>query len=322
MELHSMLPLLTLLFLPSTQAHFFGPVAVGFGVGLVGVHREFPVATSIVSSRSSRQYSLTTFFQSTPYATFGYTQKTYSVTDHFYTPNNLAYYQPNIYHYHSTPWGVRLLPGRKKRAAEKAKARREALTAVGKTKVDIDVLPVSKISDVAANITAGFNDKIWYNDMSYKDRDDCGKRMLCELNAKFADGQPMEEDEIAIASSFGKGSELDIAEETMEFDIAAVVGKQLGFGMCERRYRRCETPVSRIMEMIRVEIGDLEKVEKELKTGETTLEDIENAIAEEKEEVGRLTAKDLLAPPPTTTTASPAFYPQIYSQIWGASSRN
>ncbi len=32
------------------------------------------------------------------------------------------------------------------------------------------------------------NDKlmsqIWYNDMSYKDRDDCGKRLLCELNAK------------------------------------------------------------------------------------------------------------------------------------------
>ncbi len=26
--------------------------------------------------------------------------------------------------------------------------------------------------------------QIWYNDMSYKDRDDCGKRLLCELNAK------------------------------------------------------------------------------------------------------------------------------------------
>jgi len=291
--------------LPSIQAHFFGPVAVGFGVGLVGVHREFPVATSIVSSRSSRQYSLSTFYQSTPYATFGYSTKTYTVTDHFYTPNNLAYYQPNIFHYHSTPWGVRLLPGRKKRAAENARKRREALTAVGS--VDINALPVSKISDVAANITAGYNDKIWYNDMSYKDRDDCGKRLLCELNAKFADGQPMEEDEMAIASAFGKGNELDIAEETMEFDIAAVVGKQIGFAMCERRYRRCETPVWRIMEMIRVEINDLEEVERDLKSGEATLEDIENALVEEREEVDMLSRLDLTRTTtvPTTTQEPP-----------------
>jgi hypothetical protein len=48
------------------QGHFFGPVAVGFGVGLVGVYKEFPVATSIVSSRSSRQYSLSTFYQVQP----------------------------------------------------------------------------------------------------------------------------------------------------------------------------------------------------------------------------------------------------------------
>ena len=34
--------------------HFFGPPAVGFGVGLLSVHRRFPVATSIVSRRASR----------------------------------------------------------------------------------------------------------------------------------------------------------------------------------------------------------------------------------------------------------------------------
>ena len=63
--------------------------------------------------------------------------------------------------------------------------------------------------------------------MSFKDRDDCSKRLLCELNAKYADGQPMEEDEITIALSFGNGDEVDIGEETMDFDIAAVVGKQV-----------------------------------------------------------------------------------------------
>ena len=34
--------------------HFFGPPAVGLGVGLLSVHRRFPVATSIVSRRASR----------------------------------------------------------------------------------------------------------------------------------------------------------------------------------------------------------------------------------------------------------------------------
>ena len=63
--------------------------------------------------------------------------------------------------------------------------------------------------------------------MSFKDRDDCSKRLLCELNAKYTDGQPMEEDEITIALSFGNGDEVDIGEETMDFDIAAVVGKQV-----------------------------------------------------------------------------------------------
>ncbi len=50
------------------------------------------------------------------------------------------------------------------RAAEKARARREALTAVGS--VDINAVPVSKISEVAANITAGFNDKVTAHKMN------------------------------------------------------------------------------------------------------------------------------------------------------------
>ena len=46
--------------------HFFGPPAVGFGVGLVSVRRRFPVATSIVSRRSSRSYSHQYYFQGIP----------------------------------------------------------------------------------------------------------------------------------------------------------------------------------------------------------------------------------------------------------------
>merc|ERR1719420_754692 len=70
--------------LPLCQAtHFFGPPAIGFGVGLVSVYRRFPVATSIVSRRSSRSYSHQTFFQATPVgttATSPTTSQTFTIT--------------------------------------------------------------------------------------------------------------------------------------------------------------------------------------------------------------------------------------------------
>ena len=33
----------------------------------------------------------------------------YSTNDHYYASANLRYYQPNVYHYHSTPWHYRYL---------------------------------------------------------------------------------------------------------------------------------------------------------------------------------------------------------------------
>ena len=107
--------------------------------------RKFPVGTSIVSRRSSRSYSHQSFYQvyfdilldickinliqATPRGTFGYSTQQYSKSDHFYTARSsitgsikysisdylitfmccrhLRYYQPNVYHYHSTPWRYR-----------------------------------------------------------------------------------------------------------------------------------------------------------------------------------------------------------------------
>ena len=72
-----------------------------------------------------------------------------------------------------------------------------------------------------------------------------------------------------LADSFGKGSSLDIGAETLEFDIAAVLGRtvsmqsnflhftvmaQAGKLRCELSYRRCETSVEELLEMIRVEV--------------------------------------------------------------------
>merc|ERR1712029_623269 len=82
-------------------AHFFGPPAVGFGVGLVSVHRNFPVATSIVSRRSSRQYSQQSFVKSSPFGTSATSTRSYTSTDHFYAANNLNYYYNNYYHHYN-----------------------------------------------------------------------------------------------------------------------------------------------------------------------------------------------------------------------------
>jgi len=61
--LHLSLLLLPISLTQGQGVHFFGPPAVGFGVGLVSVHRKFPVGTSIVSRRSSRSYSHQSFYQ-------------------------------------------------------------------------------------------------------------------------------------------------------------------------------------------------------------------------------------------------------------------
>ena len=206
----------------SPHQHFFGPPAIGFGVGLVSVRRRFPVATSIVSRRSSRSYSQQTFVSHTPFSRSFSSTTTYSSTDHFYPVNNLRYYQPNVFHYHSTPWHYRW--GRSTDLA--ARERREArLVEIG----DIRSIPVSKISDVAANVSVAYNDDIWQNDMIFKDQDDCSKMLVCELNKMRSEGKELSETETIIADAFGSGDEMDVAKLSLAFDIAALLGKAVKF---------------------------------------------------------------------------------------------
>merc|ERR1712083_1237776 len=290
--------------LPSCQAnHFFGPPAVGFGVGLVSVQRRFPLATSIVSRRSSRQYSHQYFFQATPFGTTGYSTRSYTATNHFFTSNNLAYYQPNLYHYHSTPWRYRWGGS----ADHEARKRRAAkLVEIG----DISKIPVSKISDVAANVSVAYDQEAWQNDMVFKDQDDCSKRLVCELNAMRKSGKMLSQNEKIVADAFGK-SDLDVGRDSLEFDIAAVLGREVGMRRCEMSYRRCETPIPSLVKMIETEVEELENIQKELENDAITVQDIDNRLAEEDEEVAALTRSDLTRTttttlPTTTTTKQPS----------------
>ena len=103
-------------------------------------------------------------------------------------------------------------------------------------------IPVGKISDVASNVSIAYKEDIWQNDMIYKDQvcrsinynkqifnfqDDCSKRLLCELNAKAAEGGRLTETEEVLANAFGKRNNLDVGAETLEFDVAAVLGRKV-----------------------------------------------------------------------------------------------
>ena len=92
---------------------------------------------------------------------------------------------------------------------------------------DINEIPVSKISDVAANVTIAYDEQIWQNDMIFKDQDDCSKRLVCELNAMRSNGQVLSQHEEVLANAFGNSGELDVGKNSLEFDIAAVLGREV-----------------------------------------------------------------------------------------------
>merc|ERR1712213_260761 len=173
----AMLFLLLFALVAQVQAqHFFGPPAVGFGVGLVSVYSQrFPLATSIVSRRSSRSYSHQTFWRPVRESTnLAKVQKNNNLTSicqttiawgvvggaryarrsHYQTASNLAYYQPNIYHYHSTPWRYRWGRSTDKSAREKREAR---LIEIGG---DLSTIPVARISEVAENVSIAYDPEV------------------------------------------------------------------------------------------------------------------------------------------------------------------
>jgi len=279
--------------------HFFGPPAIGFGAGLISIHRSLPLATSIVSRRSSRSYSHQTFVQYTPKGVFGYRTATYTENDHFYTPNNMNYYQPNQFHYHSTPWRYRW--GRSAdddnvtRSVRAAEPRLDSISSLSS-------LPVSSISNLASNVSVAYQPDIWTNDMIFKDQDDCSKRLLCELNAKRSSGQKLSENEEIIANSYGKDGEVDINAESLEFDIASLLGRIGGLRRCEMSYRRCESDIEGMMRMIDIEVSELDSINNELADGKVGINDIENRLSDEAKSVGKVTLAELTR---TTTTQRP-----------------
>lgn len=68
-------------------------------------------------------------------------------------------------------------------------------------------------------------------DASLNDAEDCAKKLVCSLNAQ--DVKTLQADEAAIASLFGKTAGIDLTSTTVEFDLAAFLGRQAGKNQCD-----------------------------------------------------------------------------------------
>merc|ERR1719334_269998 len=279
--------------------HFFGPPAIGFGAGIIGHVRRVPVATSIASRRSARSYSHQSFIQANPHGVTGYRTSTYTSSDHYHTASHVSYYQPNQYHYHSTPWSYRWTRSADHEARQKRQA---SLDRIG----DFNSLPAGAISQIAANVSLAYQPQVWANDMVFKDQDDCSKRLLCELNARKAQGESLTDNERIIADAFGKDNNIEIGEETLAFDLASVLGREGGMRRYELSYRRCETSVPDMVKMIDTEVKELELINEELEKGAVNIGDIDNRLTEEEDEVANISLEDLMKV--TTTTPKTKSY--------------
>lgn len=84
----------------------------------------------------------------------------------------MNYYQPNKYHYHSTPWRYRW--GRSADAGNTEananttmRARRAAEPRLGRVSSIRDLEP-NAVSSLAENVSVAYRSDVWTNDMIYK----------------------------------------------------------------------------------------------------------------------------------------------------------
>ena len=135
----------------------------------------------------------------------------------------------------------------------------------------------------------------WYLEMVEKDQDDCTKRLICEISHKKAGGSRLNSVEEGVMDIFGKGSSVDTSKSTAIFDFAAQAGKywKAGGVGCDF-YRRCDTPVNDILEMIETELEDFENLEQSMKNNKGSLENEMETEKNQLQEMLNTLEKDLV----------------------------
>ena len=84
---------------------------------------------------------------------------------------------------------------------------------------------------------------------SWEDIDDCAKKMVCEINAMpYA---ALDKEMANIHNMFAQGGTIDVAADSVEFDLAAIMGRKAGAAQCQTIYRRCPYTVEQLMQELR-----------------------------------------------------------------------
>ena len=92
-------------------------------------------------------------------------------------------------------------------------------------------------------------------------------------------------DEKLIAENFGSGTQVDVSDITVEYDLAAQLGKYMGLDRCQQLYNRCDLSSSDMVRMIKTEMDNLDRMKRDLDDEEVEVDTIER---EEKEETRNL----------------------------------
>merc|ERR1711953_572123 len=212
-----------------TEAIFFGPIAVGLGIGILAAKKGFLIGTALANSRTRRSYQ----------------------------PSNYRY-TPNHHYDTSSPYTYR------------------------RGKRDIEHPEMVELKRIKREVDAGgFDINNWYRDMTEMDQDGCGKKLICELRAKQKSG--FTEDERLIAENFGNGTQVDVSDITVEYDLAAQLGKYMGLERCQQLYNRCDLSSSDMVRMIKTEMDNLDRMKRDLEKEEVEVDKIEEKEVEDTE---------------------------------------
>ena len=75
------------------------------------------------------------------------------------------------------------------------------------------------------------------NEAALEDKGDCAKKFVCEVHSK--DFASLDKTELGIYMLFGTGEVIDVSKDSVQFDLAALIGRKAGFAQCQKVYARC-----------------------------------------------------------------------------------
>jgi len=86
---------------------------------------------------------------------------------------------------------------------------------------------------------------------------------------------------------------VDVSDITVEYDLAAQMGRFMGLSRCRQLYNRCDLSSEDMVRMIKTEMETLEKLRTDLESEQLDLNDIEGSeVAETEVEFKKLEEED------------------------------